>query len=85
MRSNGWGHHACCSAKIGNNSDTEAVLDGKFKVRNVENLRVVDASAFPKQAGFSPTIPLMMLAEKAADDIITLWANAESSSESSEE
>ena len=70
VRKNGWGHHACCTAKIGADSDSDAVLDGQFRVRKVKNLRVVDASAFPAQPGFFPTVPIMMLAEKAADDII---------------
>lgn len=77
VRKNAWGHHACCSAKIGDNDDELAVLDGKFRVRNVKSLRVVDASAFPKSAGFFPTVPIMMLAEKAADDIIAKWAEDE--------
>ena len=77
MRTNGWGHHACCTAKIGSNTDENAVLDGKLRVRNVKNLRVVDASAFPKQAGFFPTVPIMMLAEKAAGDGIAQWSDKE--------
>ena len=48
-----WGHHACCTAKIGATSDTSAVLDSKFRVRGVTGLRVVDASAFPKIPGTS--------------------------------
>mmetsp|Transcript_24739 Transcript_24739/g.52473 ORF Transcript_24739/g.52473 Transcript_24739/m.52473 type:complete len:649 (-) Transcript_24739:109-2055(-) len=75
VKKNGWGHHACCTAKIGSSGDPDAVLDGQFKVRGVKNLRVVDASSFPYQPGFFPTIPIMMLAEKAADDIIAEYAN----------
>ncbi|KAF7350750.1 Choline dehydrogenase [Mycena sanguinolenta] len=44
---NTWGHHACCTAAIGTDDDPNAVLDKDFKVRGVNNLRVVDASAFP--------------------------------------
>lgn len=66
----GWGHHACCTAKIGADDDEMAVLDGQFKVRAVDYLRVVDLSAFPVDSGFFPMVPLYMLAEKAAEDII---------------
>ena len=51
LRGTTWGHHACCTAKIGAASDTSAVLDSNFKVRGVTGLRVVDASAFPKIPG----------------------------------
>jgi len=43
-----WGHHASCSNKIGADSDPSAVLDSHFRVRGTKNLRVVDASVFPK-------------------------------------
>ncbi|ORY03593.1 hypothetical protein K493DRAFT_297344 [Basidiobolus meristosporus CBS 931.73] len=38
-----WGHHACCTAKVGEDGDVMAVLDAKFKVRGAKGLRVVDA------------------------------------------
>ncbi|KAJ9053676.1 hypothetical protein DSO57_1021959 [Entomophthora muscae] len=60
-----WGHHACCTAKIG--QGRMAVLDGRFRVRNVRGLRVVDASAFPEIPGFFPSLYLHMLAMRAAD------------------
>jgi len=66
IRKNAWGHHACCSAKIGSDDDPMAVLDGDFKVRGVANLRVVDASSFPKIPGFFIAIPIHMIGERAA-------------------
>lgn len=66
----GWGHHACCTAKIGDDDDPMAVLDGQLKVRAVDRLRVVDLSAFPVEPGFFPMLPVYLLAEKAAEDII---------------
>lgn len=66
----GWGHHAIGTAKMGANSDIMAVVDGKFKLRGVQNLRIADASVFPNHAGFYPMIPIYMMAEKAAEDII---------------
>ncbi|KAI0031549.1 GMC oxidoreductase-domain-containing protein, partial [Vararia minispora EC-137] len=65
-----FGHHACCTAKIGADNDQYAVLDGDFNVRGVSNLRVVDISAWPNVPGFFVTTPTYMMAEKAARVII---------------
>ncbi|KAF2964576.1 hypothetical protein GQX73_g8991 [Xylaria multiplex] len=65
-----WGHHASCSNKIGADDDKMAVLDSKFRVRGIDRLRVVDASAFPKIPGVFPVLPIMMMAEKATEDIL---------------
>jgi len=65
-----WGHHASCTCPIGANNDTNAVLDGNFKVRGVSGLRVVDASAFAKIPGFYIAASVYMISEKAADVII---------------
>jgi choline dehydrogenase len=70
VRSNGWGHHPMGTAKIGSDDDVMAVVDGQLRVRGVHRLRVVDASVFPHQAGFYPMVPVYMMAEKAADDIL---------------
>jgi choline dehydrogenase len=69
IKDKAWGHHACCTAKIGADADPDAVLDGRFRVRGVDGLRVVDASAFPKIPGFFIAVPIYMMAEKAADVI----------------
>lgn len=65
-----WGHHACCSAKIGNDTDKMAVLDSKFRVRGTQGLRVVDASVFPEIPGYYIQVPIYMVSEKAAVDIL---------------
>ncbi|KAJ8127549.1 hypothetical protein O1611_g6087 [Lasiodiplodia mahajangana] len=65
-----WGHHASCSNKIGADNDPMAVLDSKFRVRGTESLRVVDASAFPRIPGIFPVLPIMMMSEKATEDIL---------------
>ncbi|KAL4931459.1 uncharacterized protein BDV17DRAFT_297185 [Aspergillus undulatus] len=65
-----WGHHACCTAPIGTDDDEMAVLDGDFRVRGVEGLRVVDASVFPKIPGYYIATPIYMISEKAADVIL---------------
>ncbi|KAA8649495.1 hypothetical protein EYZ11_010092 [Aspergillus tanneri] len=65
-----WGHHACCTAPIGADEDPMAVLDGDFRVRGVDGLRVVDASVFPRIPGFYLALPTYMISEKAADVIL---------------
>lgn len=76
LKHEAFGHHASCTAAIGKDSDRNAVLDSKFRVRGVTGLRVVDASSFPKTPGFFPTVPLYMISEKAADVIISFAANS---------
>lgn len=65
-----WGHHACCTAAIGEDGDPQAVLDSDFRVRGVDGLRVVDASVFPKIPGYYIALPIYMISEKAAEVII---------------
>ncbi|CAF0852192.1 unnamed protein product [Adineta steineri] len=66
-----WGHHACCTAKIGNTkTDPFAVLNSKAQVKGIKNLRVCDISIFPKIIGYYPLIPIITACEKIAGDII---------------
>ena len=65
-----YSHHATSTCAIGPARDPMAVLDSKFRVHGVDNLRVVDASAFPKVPGAFPVCPTFMLAEKASADIL---------------
>ncbi|KAJ6504990.1 hypothetical protein C8R45DRAFT_1180913 [Mycena sanguinolenta] len=67
---NTWGHHACCTAAIGTDDDPNAVLDKDFKVRGVNNLRVVDATAFPWIPGMFKTTAIYQISEKAADAVM---------------
>jgi choline dehydrogenase len=67
---NAWGHHACCTNKIGTDDDPEAVLDERFRVRGVDGLRVVDASVFPEIPGFFIVTPIYMASEYASDVIL---------------
>ncbi|KAF7348775.1 Oxygen-dependent choline dehydrogenase [Mycena venus] len=66
---NVFGHHACCTNPMGTDDDPNAVLDGNFKVRGVDSLRVVDISSWPTIPGFFVTTPTYMISEKAADII----------------
>ncbi|KAL1914493.1 uncharacterized protein VTP21DRAFT_8207 [Calcarisporiella thermophila] len=70
IRKSTFGHHACCTNKIGSDNDPLSVLDGRFRVRGVNNLRVVDGSSFPIVPGFFPVIFTHMMGLKAADMII---------------
>src|SRR5665811_1460264 len=46
-----WGHHASCTCPIGP-KERNGVLTSDFQVHGTTNLRVVDASVFPKIPGF---------------------------------
>ncbi|WP_444944140.1 GMC family oxidoreductase [Microbulbifer sp. ZKSA006] len=70
VKNQAWGHHASCSNKMGPASDPMAVVDSKFRVHGTHNLRVVDASVFPRIPGFFIVVPVYMISEKASDDII---------------
>jgi choline dehydrogenase len=64
VKDTAWGHHACCTAAIGADGDPNAV-------RGTSGLRVVDASVFPKIPGVFIQAPIFMVAEKAADVILS--------------
>lgn len=49
-----------------------AVVDSKARVYGVQGLRVVDAAAFPLLIPGHPQSVVYALAEKIADDIITM-------------
>lgn len=68
-----WGHHASCSNKMGHANDEMAVVDSKFRVHGTKNLRIVDASVFPKIPGMFILAPTYMISEKASEDIIRKW------------
>jgi choline dehydrogenase-like flavoprotein len=65
-----WGHHACGTCRMGPADDPDAVLDSRFRVRNVHGLRVVDASIFPKIPGYFIVTNIYVASEKAADVIV---------------
>lgn len=76
VRDESWGHHASCSAKMGADDDPMAVLDSRFRVRGVADLRVVDASVFPEIPGFFIVTSVYMASEKATDVILEDWGES---------
>jgi choline dehydrogenase len=70
IRREAWGHHASCTNKMGQASDPLAVVDSNFKVHQTKNLRVVDASVFPRIPGLFICLPIYMISEKASDVIL---------------
>ncbi|PKS07152.1 hypothetical protein jhhlp_005752 [Lomentospora prolificans] len=77
-----YSHHATSTCAIGADDDKNAVLDSKFRVRGVKNLRVVDASSFPRVPGAFPVLPTAMLSAKATEEIL---ADAEKADAPAEE
>ncbi len=70
VRREAWGHHACCTSRMGTADDDHAVVDSAFRVIGTTGLRVVDASVFPEIPGTFIALPTYMIAEKAADTIV---------------
>ncbi|MEA2938768.1 MAG: hypothetical protein QOC56_2272, partial [Alphaproteobacteria bacterium] len=58
-------HHPCGTCAMGTTPDT--VLDPDMRVRGIEHLRVVDASAMPDLVSAHINACVLMMAEKAAD------------------
>ena len=70
VRNNVWGHHASCTCAIGPR-DKGGVLDSDFRVHGTTGLRVVDASVFPRIPGVFIVSAIYMVAEKAAEVILS--------------
>ncbi|SMF82788.1 GMC family oxidoreductase [Pseudobacteriovorax antillogorgiicola] len=63
-----WGHHASCTCPMGLDPRS-SVVDASFKVHGMVNLRVVDASVFPRIPGHFIVSSVYAIGEKAADVI----------------
>ncbi|AXG81804.1 GMC family oxidoreductase [Streptomyces paludis] len=64
-------YHVSGTCRMGSDDDPLAVLDPELRVRGVEGLRVADASAFPALTATNPVVTVMVLAERAADLILS--------------
>ena len=63
-------YHPSCSCKMGRADDPMAVVDPATRVIGVDGLRVVDASIMPSITTGNLNAPTLMIAEKAADQIL---------------
>jgi len=62
--------HPSGTAKMGPRSDPMAVVDERLRVHGVAGLRVVDCSIMPTLVSGNTNVPVVMLAERAADFIL---------------
>ncbi len=58
--------HPVGTAAMGAPSDPQAVLDERLRVRGIDGLRVIDASAMPRIVSGNTNSPTLMMAEKGA-------------------
>ena len=64
---------------MGSADDSNAVVDERLRVRNVNSLRVIDASVMPQVSSGNTNAPTIMIAEKGADMVREDYENAPNS------
>lgn len=65
--------HVCGTCRMGDMSDPQAVVDAAGRVHGIEGVRVADASVFPVITRGNTHLPVLMAAEKFADQIRGEW------------
>lgn len=63
-------YHLCGSCAMGSDV-SNSVVDYRLKVHGIEGLRIIDASIFPNITSGNTNAPVMMVAEKGADLILS--------------
>jgi choline dehydrogenase len=66
-------YHPSGTAKMGPDTDRDAVVDARLKVKGLPNLRVADASIMPKIVSANTNAAAIMIGEKASDLIKADW------------
>lgn len=63
-------YHPAGTCRMGGGDDPDAVVDARCAVHGVEGLSVADASVMPTLVRGTPNLPVMMIAERAADFLL---------------
>nr|XP_054923593.1 glucose dehydrogenase [FAD, quinone]-like [Dermacentor andersoni] len=62
------GQHVCCTCSMGEHKNS--VVDSRLKVRNVTNVRVMDASVMPRIPAGNINAAVMMIADKGSKMVL---------------